>query len=179
MSNERIWETEKYRTETPADEKRKALHTMETNENSKARPRTLTYKTSLAWSGGKAATLCSEGKPTVHVTSPPDFRGELGKWTPEELFVASVETCQLMTFLAFASRKQLQLISYSSHANGVLELVDGHYRFTRIVLFPTIVVAKSVDEDEVYSMVDESHHHCLVANSISSIVEVNPTIVLR
>ncbi len=30
---------------------------------------------------------------------------------------------------------------YRSHANGVLEFVDGDYRFTRIVIFPTIVVA--------------------------------------
>jgi organic hydroperoxide reductase OsmC/OhrA len=152
---------------------------METTGASMNRPGSITYKTQLTWAGSKAATLCSGSKPPMRVTAPPEFRGEAGNWTPEELFVASVETCHLMTFLAFAARHQLQLVSYESHANGVLELLDGHYRFTRIVLFPTIVVPKSMDEKEVYALLDESHHHCLVTNSISSIVEVNPTIILR
>lgn len=123
--------------------------------------------------------LGSHDKPTFRIASPPEFRGESGNWSPEELFVASVEGCHLMTFLAFAEREQLQLLSYESHANGVLEMVDGHFRFTRIVLFPTIVVAKSAREEEVYAMFTRAHQHCLVTNSISSIVEVNPTIILQ
>ena len=152
---------------------------MEAKEQSRPRPKSFTYKTHVSWSEGNAAALGSEGKPTLRVTSPPEFRGELGNWTPEELFVASVETCHLVTFLAFARKQRLQLVSYESHANGVLELVDGHYRFTRIVLFPTIVLEPSSNEEVVYAMLNDAHQHCLIANSISSIVEVNPTIVLR
>lgn len=152
---------------------------MESKEQARTRPKSFTYKTHLSWSEGNATALGSEGKPTLRVTSPPEFGGELGNWTPEELFVASVETCHLMTFLAFARKRRLQFVSYESHANGVLELVDGHYRFTRIVLFPTIVLEPSANEEEVRAMLNEAHPHCLIANSISSIVEVSPTIVLR
>jgi peroxiredoxin-like protein len=152
---------------------------MDTTEQSKVRHKAFTFKTNLSWNGGKLGTLAGDGKPPVQVTTPPEFKGDTGIWTPEDLFVASVEACHMTTFLAYAQRAQLPIISYQSHANGVLEFIDNEYRFTRIVLFPTIIVEKSAKEEEVYSMLREAHKHCLVANSIASIVEVNPTIMVK
>jgi organic hydroperoxide reductase OsmC/OhrA len=152
---------------------------MDQSEQSKVRHKMFTYKTSLSWKGGKVGTLSADGKPTITVGSPPEFNGESGVWTPEDMFVASVEVCHMMTFLAFAAKAQVPIISYQSRANGVLEFIDGEYRFTRIVLFPSITVVKLVKEEKVSEMLREAHKHCLVANSIASIVEVNPTIVLQ
>lgn len=135
------------------------------------------YKTSLVWTGKKNCTLSSEEKPEIRVSSPLEFNGEPGNWTPEDFFVASVETCHMATFLSFAEKAGMKLNGYKSHANGILEYLDGDFRFTRIVLFPTIVVGKLVNEQDVYTLLDKAHKHCLVANSIASIVEVNPTVV--
>jgi organic hydroperoxide reductase OsmC/OhrA len=90
-----------------------------------------------------------------------------------------VEMCHMSTFIAFASKRNLPVVSYRSHANGVLEYVDGDYRFTRIVIFPTIMVASSSAEGEVQSILRDAEKHCLVTNSIASIVEVNPTIMVQ
>lgn len=152
---------------------------METVDQPRVRFKSFTYKTSLKWVEGKSGTLSSTGKTSFKVASPPEFKGEAGVWTPEDLFVASVETCHMTTFLTFAERKHLKILSYQSHANGVLEFVNDEYRFTRIVLFPTVVVSDSVSEKEVYTLLREAHKHCLVANSIASIVEVNPTIITQ
>jgi organic hydroperoxide reductase OsmC/OhrA len=152
---------------------------METTDQPKARHKTFTFKTGVSWIEAKAGMLSSDGKPTLRVASPPEFKGEGGVWTPEELFVASVETCHMATFMTFAGKRELPVLSYKSHANGVLEFVDGDYRFTRIVIFPTIVVANPAVEAEVASLLREAERHCLVANSIASIVEVNPTIMVQ
>jgi len=148
-------------------------------EQTKSKYRVFTYRTSTSWTEGKSGTLSSEGKPPLSVTSPPEFRGEPGMWTPEDMFVGTVEVCHMATFLAFAARKQIPIISYRSHANGVLEFVDGDYRFTRIVIFPTIVVASSISETDVHATLREAQRHCLVTNSIASIVEVNPTLIME
>jgi len=150
---------------------------MEKTNQSQIRPKSFTYKTRTEWSEGRSGSLLGDGKPPIRFSSPPEFNGETGVWTPEDLFVAAVETCHMMTFVSFAARRHLQLISYQSHTNGVLEFVDGEYRFTRIVIFPTITVPKSMDEQEVKVVVQDAHKHCLVVNSIASIVEVNPTII--
>jgi organic hydroperoxide reductase OsmC/OhrA len=122
--------------------------------------------------------ITTEGRPALSVSAPAEFRGESQAWSPEELFIASVETCFLSTFLAYAGQRQLPILAYRSHANGVLEHVDGQYRFTRIVLFPSITVADAGAEEDLHALLGETREHCLIANSIASIVEINPTIVI-
>lgn len=152
---------------------------MDIAEPAKTKPRTYTYKTCMSWTGGRSGVLESNGKPSFRVSSPPEFKGEAGVWTPEDLFVASVEACHMATFMAFATRKSVTIKSYQSHSNGVLEFVDGDFRFTRIVIFPTIVVDSSESEKVVHAILQETQKHCLVTNSIASIVEVNPTIIME
>ena len=152
---------------------------MEIAETSNTRLKSFVYKTNTVWTNEKSGTLTSDGKPPLRVSSPPEFKGEPGVWTPEDLFVASVEGCHMATFIAFAAKKGLRIISYRSHTNGVLESVNGDYRFTRIVIFPTIVVASTAVESEVQEILHEAQQHCLVTNSIDSIVEVNPTIIVQ
>jgi organic hydroperoxide reductase OsmC/OhrA len=143
------------------------------------RAKSFTYKTCTTWTEGRSGTIGSDGKPTLKISSPPEFKGERGVWTPEDLFVGSVEVCHMTTFLSFAAQKKITVVSYKSHANGVLEYIDGDYRFTRIVIFPTIAVGPDVVETDVHALLREAEKHCLVANSIASIVEVNPTIIVH
>ena len=153
------------------------MPTMEKADQSKIKQKSFTYKTSTEWTEGRLGSLLGDGKPSIRFSSPPEFKGEPGVWTPEDLFVAAVETCHMMTFISLAARRHLLLLSYQSHTNGVLEFMDGEYRFTRIVIFPTITVPKSMDEHDVKVVLEDAHKHCLVVNSIASIVEVNPTII--
>jgi organic hydroperoxide reductase OsmC/OhrA len=152
---------------------------MEAAEHTSPRTKSFTFKTSTTWTDSRSGSLASEGKPAFRVSSPPEFKGERGVWTPEDLFVGAVETCHMTTFLAFAAQRKLPIHSYKSHANGVLEFIDGDFRFTRIVIFPTITVGSSVAETDVHLLLREAEKHCLVANSIASIVEVNPTIIVQ
>ena len=136
------------------------------------------YQTELEWAGDRAAIIGSEGKPDFRVASPPEFKGEAGVWTPEDLFVASVETCTMTTFIAFAERQNLPIVSYSSHAEGLLENVDGNYQFTRIILRPTIVISDEAAMDPVCRTFAESHKKCFIANSIRAEVLLEPRIVV-
>lgn len=139
----------------------------------------LTFKTSALWTGNRSGTLSADGRPCIAVSSPPEFKGERGVWTPEDLFVGAIELCHMNTFMAFAEREHIPVLSFKSHANGVLEFVDGDYRFTRIVIFPTISVGPEVNEADIYALVKKTEQHCLLSNSIASIVEVNPTIIVQ
>ena len=138
------------------------------------RPRSYTYHASVAWTGGRGGQLESAGKPGVHVASPPEFKGEVGVWTPEDLFVASVNICTMTTFLSFAERSKILLQSYRSEAEGLLELVEGSFRFTRIVIRPRIRVPP--DQVELARKVmHDAHSKCLISNSMRCevVVEAN------
>ncbi len=89
------------------------------------KPRSFTYSTDVVKIGQRAGILSSVGKEEFRVASPPEFKGEAGVWTPEDLFVAALDSCTMMTFLALAGRNSLTVLEYSSHATGVLESVEG------------------------------------------------------
>jgi organic hydroperoxide reductase OsmC/OhrA len=141
--------------------------------------KTFTFRTNTIWTGARSGILSAGSKPDLPISVPPEFKGEQGVWSSEEMFVASVETCHMTTFLTYAEKESITIEGYRSHANGVLEYIDGDYRFTRIVIFPTITIPPSVDEGLVHAILREAQKHCLVANSIASIVEVNPTIMTQ
>jgi organic hydroperoxide reductase OsmC/OhrA len=141
--------------------------------------KTFTYHTNIQWTSDRQGMLRADGKPELNVSSPPEFKGIPGVWTPEDLFVAAVEICQMSTFLAFGIRKELPLRSYTSAAEGTLEFVDGNYRFTKIVVRPEIVVGNSWTKEQVEQLVHTAHDNCLIGNSITAEVVVEPKIVIE
>ena len=138
-----------------------------------------TYNTAVRWTGDRMAVLSSAHKSDLTVSSPPEFKGTPGLWTPEDMFVGALETCQLLTFLGLAKRKNISIISYSSTATGDLELVNGGFRFTRVVISPVIMVNDATTEDEVIALAHQAHEHCLVANSSTAVVEIRPKVVIE
>ncbi len=140
------------------------------------RHKTFFYTTKLEWLAGRTGRADSEGKVGIEISSPPEFKGERGKWTPEDLFVEAVEACFMTTFMALASRKGIPILSYSSTATGTLEFVDGAYRISRIVLMPRVTISDSCTEDLIRTILQDSHRQCLISNSIHSAIEVQPTI---
>ncbi len=143
----------------------------------KMKYKSFSYKNHLSWLGGRAGTMNSEGKPGFRVASPPEFKGEAGVWTPEDLFVASVNACVMATFAAFSEKLKLPVISYDCHAEGTLEFVDGGYRFTQVILHPRIVVGTADAVQQAEKTIHDAHRNCLVSNSIRSDVKLQPEIV--
>lgn len=141
--------------------------------------KSFTYRTFTEWLGARAATFSSVGKPTFRVSSPPEFRGERNVWTPEDLFVGAIETCLLMTFASIAQKRGLEIDAYYSESTGLLESVDGRYRFTRVTVKPTIIVASEEAIEPARLAIERAHRDCLVANSVHTTVIVEPDIRLR
>lgn len=132
----------------------------------KVKYKTFTYQTKLSRVATRACMLKSEGKQEFRVASPPEFKGEEGIWSPEDLLVAAVNVCVFTTFAAFAERKEIPVVSYESEAEGVLEFTDGGYQFTKVTVHPVVVVESTDYIDETERMVEDAHKKCLISNSI-------------
>lgn len=142
----------------------------------KIKPKTFHYGIGVRWSGEKRGVLAAAGKPELEVASPPEFRGHPGIWSPEDLLVAAVNACTMTTFLSAAARRGLQIVSYESDATGTLEMADGLFRFTRVVLEPRIVVATPDDREPALAAFREAEAGCLIAHSIRATIEAAPEI---
>jgi organic hydroperoxide reductase OsmC/OhrA len=85
----------------------------------------------------------------------------------------------MSTFLSFGGRKNIPLKQYKSSAEGVLENVDGKYRFTKVVIKPEITVDKSWTTEMVEEVIHTAHDNCLIGNSITAQVDIEPTIIIE
>jgi organic hydroperoxide reductase OsmC/OhrA len=139
------------------------------------RPKSFRYTTSVRWTGEKKGMMDVSGKPAVEVATPPEFKGHEGIWSPEDLFVASVNSCIMTTFLAFAGRAGLAFEGYESDAEGVLEFVDGRLLFTKVVVRPRVKLASGEDRAKAEEIMHKVERNCLVSNSIRTEVLLEPT----
>ncbi|MGB3400410.1 MAG: OsmC family protein [Candidatus Deferrimicrobiaceae bacterium] len=139
------------------------------------RPKSYRYTTSVRWTGEKKGMMDVAGKPSVEVATPPEFKGHEGIWSPEDLFVASVNSCIMSTFLAFAERAGLGLEEFKSEAEGLLEFVDGRFLFTKIVVRPRVLLKSGEDRAKAEEILHKADRNCLVSNSIRTEVILEPT----
>ena len=76
------------------------------------------FKTSAEWKGGQNVEAGSEGRPSLNIMPPPEFGGEEGHWSPEDLLVSAVESCLLLTTLHMVKTMGIELKAYRSEAVG-------------------------------------------------------------
>lgn len=141
------------------------------------RTKSFTYKTRVQWQQNRKCALTSSGKPEVSVAAPPEFKGHAGLWTPEDLFVAALNTCFLFTFEGTASWKGLKFLSFECEAEGALERPEEEFLFTRILLRPRVVLPADGDEELARWCLEYAKKDCLVTHSIRSEVTLTPEVV--
>jgi peroxiredoxin-like protein len=141
------------------------------------RPKSYRYQTAVRWTGERKGIASSAGKPDVEVATPPEFKGHAGIWSPEDLFVASANICLMTTFLSFAERAGLSFTAFESEAEGLLELVEGKFAFTSIVLKPRITLKPGEDVGKAKGLIEKAEANCLISNSMKAKVTLEAIIV--
>ena len=130
------------------------------------------FKTGLRWSGFKRGSISSLGKLNIGVSTPPEFNGEEGYWSPEELLLSAVDSCIMTTFLHYAERKKVEFKTYKSETVGVLERTDDQFMFSNIKIKPVISVMSEDQIDKVKELMAMAENNCFISNSIKSTIEV-------
>ena len=144
-----------------------------------------TYTTEVAWQGAHWGHIVMGNGPEMPFSAPPDAQGHAGVLTPEDAFVAAVNTCIMMMFLWACERFKLDLVSYHCRADGIKRVeLDRTEIFTRVSLWPEIVVRPGADDDNetverrVRKALTSARKYSLVANSIKSEVIVEPQVTI-
>lgn len=143
---------------------------------------TACYSTKVTWKGEHLGSIQMGNGPEMDFSAPPDAKGLAGVLTPEDAFVAAVNTCIMMMFLWSCERLNINLLAYECRAEGtkLIEL-DHTELFTRVSLYPEIRVQAGVDppstiESRIQRALKSAQKYSLVANSIKSEVVIEPSI---
>jgi len=141
-------------------------------------PRKYGYSTSLKWTGEHKGLLSCGGKPDLKVACPPEWSGHPGIWSPEDLFVASIEVCTLTTFLFLLEKHRGALVSYESTAEGTAQMVDNVFVFKDVVVMAKVKAPTKEDAGKVMKAFSEIHEWCLVTKSVRCEVKVEPQVTV-
>jgi len=97
---------------------------------------------------------------------------------PEEAFVASLSSCHMLWVLFYAAKGGFVVDSYRDAAEGHMEkAADGNMWMARVVLRPDVHFAGAApDAATLAAMHDKAHHACFIANSVKTIIAVEPVV---
>jgi peroxiredoxin-like protein len=135
------------------------------------------YETEVGGMGQRRGYLRSSADlPVLEVASPPEFNGHEHTWTPEHLFVASLNSCYMATFIAMAEASKLDVVSFTCKATGKLEKVERGFRLTEIVLKPNLVIKFDYDTERAQRILEKAERNCFISNSILTEVKLETSI---
>jgi organic hydroperoxide reductase OsmC/OhrA len=146
------------------------------------------YEVSLTWSGnrgtgtsgykeyGRDHIVSAPGKHDIEGSADKSFFGDVDRWNPEELLIAALSQCHMLSFLHVAADAGVVVVGYTDHAFGTLTLnSEGGGRMTEVRLAPEVEVPGPLAES-----LDALHHRasalCFIANSVNFPVTHNPSV---
>jgi len=145
------------------------------------------YKLKAEWKGNtgtgtsnvktydRSHTLTIEGKPELHLTTDNPFVGDSSKLNPEDLLVAAIASCHMLSYLYICSMEGINITSYKDNATGtMIELKAGGGSFKEVTLNPVFTVAEESMKDKAISLHHKAHDICYIANSVKFEVNCTP-----
>ncbi len=119
-----------------------------------------------------------KGLETLSTTSPPQFGGPEGYWSPETMLVASVANCLILTFRAIARASRFEWSSLDCSVDGILDRVDRKTRFTEFHVKATLRLPAGSDETKARKILDKSNSNCLITNSLNGVEYLDATVII-
>lgn len=147
------------------------------------------YELQATWTGNRGAgttgyrdydrgvTIRVDGKPDLLASADKPFRGDPQRWNPEDLLLASLSECHLLSYLHACVQAGVVVIAYEDTASGVMvEDGKGSGAFREVMLRPRVTVADASMIGAARQAHARAHELCFIANSVNFPVRHDPMI---
>jgi organic hydroperoxide reductase OsmC/OhrA len=129
---------------------------------------------------GRQHVVRAEGKShEIEGSSDRVFHGDRERWNPEELLLAALSQCHMLSYLHVATRHGVIVTEYTDAPTGtMIEDGRGGGAFSEVTLRPRVVVADA----SMIALADEIHgeaaEKCFIAASVAFPVHHEATAVV-
>jgi organic hydroperoxide reductase OsmC/OhrA len=152
--------------------------------------RTHSYDVTVAWTGNRGSgtsgyreydrdhevTVSGDGEGAggagrpapIAGSSDSAFRGDPGRWNPEQLLTAALAQCHMLSYLHACAAAGIVVTGYTDEAHGTMtESTDGGGHFVEVVLRPRVTVAALDMVEKATALHQEAHERCFIASSVN------------
>jgi organic hydroperoxide reductase OsmC/OhrA len=146
------------------------------------------YTITIKWTGNigdgtsnyrsyeRSHTITVNNKAGISGSSDPAFRGDKTKYNPEELLVASLSACHMLSYLHVCAVAGIIVTDYIDNATGIMvETSNGGGHFTEVTLNPSVTITESHMVDKANELHKKANELCFIANSVKFPVHHRPT----
>jgi organic hydroperoxide reductase OsmC/OhrA len=149
------------------------------------------YRVDVEWTGnrgsgtdgyrnyGRDHVIRIDGKPSIEGSSDSAFRGDATRHNPEDMLVAALSTCHMLSYLHMATVAGVVVTAYTDAAEGTMATEGDGGRFVDVVLRPVVTISAASDPGKAAAAHEPAHHACFIANSVNFPVRCEPRIVVE
>jgi organic hydroperoxide reductase OsmC/OhrA len=151
------------------------------------------YEVAVEWTGnrgtgtsdykayGREHLISANSKPDIDGSADRAFRGNTERWNPEELLLAALSQCHLLSYLHVAASHGVVVTAYTDSASGVMEqTANGGGHFVSAVLRPVVTIQGGTDPDRQLELAQSLHaeasEKCFIAASVNFPVHHEPVV---
>jgi len=149
------------------------------------------YVTNIEWLGnrgsgtsgyrdyGREVIVTAEGKHPIEGSADRTFHGNAERWNPEDMLLAALSQCHLLSYLHVAVSQGVVVTEYTDVATGIMVTThDGGGHFASVTLKPRVTVASANMVERALEAHREASKKCFIANSVNFPVLHEPTVVV-
>ncbi|MDR4532593.1 OsmC family protein [Glutamicibacter sp. PS] len=145
------------------------------------------YRVSVHWTGnlGQGTSgyraysrdhiVSAEGMPTLAGSADATFHGARDRWNPEQLLLAALSQCHMLSYLHLAVLHSVNVSGYRDEATGTMQLNRDHSgQFTSATLYPQVSLVDESQRELADSLHAQANKVCFIARSVNFPVHHEP-----
>ncbi len=138
------------------------------------------YKLTLKWTGNKGTGTSSyraydrshlisvDNKVPIKGSADPVFHGDKTLHNPEDLLLASLSACHMMSYLHVCVKNGIIVTDYTDNATGIMKVNDdGSGHFVEVTLNPVVKITDETLIEKANELHKEANKLCFIANSVN------------
>ena len=148
------------------------------------------YATAIEWTGnrgtgtsgyrayGRDHVIRAEGKADIAGSADRTFHGDRDRWNPEEMLLAALSQCHMLSYLHVAVLHGVVVEEYTDAAVGTMTQVGDGGHFTGVTLRPVVTISAG-DPEVALAIHAEAASKCFIAASVNFPVGHEPEVRVR
>lgn len=145
------------------------------------------YSLQINWTGNKGEgtsaynaydrnfTILGKNKVELLGSADVPFRGDITKYNPEDLLLASLSSCHMLWYFHLCADAGVIVTNYIDNPTGILlQNKSGSGSFSEVTLNPIVTVKDASMIEMANSLHEKANEFCFIANSVNFEVKHNP-----